>query len=170
MRDESDPTPGLRLHHAHQIGVGHRRQRVVAHTAVAEQLIAHEQMAFEHGAQVFRERRADDRETLARAVQRIEQRVSHRADVAFCGRIEGRAVFEIDLLHALLLQPAQRGQRLRHRVGRRNRSRLQRDDDRIDLAVERAVRDADRLHRAHAGAHKVIGQIGGAGEVVGNAA
>ena len=42
----------LRLQHAHQVGVGHRRQRVVAHAAVAEQHVADEQVALEDRALV----------------------------------------------------------------------------------------------------------------------
>ena len=55
----------LRLQHAHQVGVGHRRQRVVVHAAVAQQHVADEQVALEHRALVVREGRAGDREALA---------------------------------------------------------------------------------------------------------
>jgi len=62
MRRQSDLVGRLRLQHAHEPGVGHRRQRVVSHAAVAEQLIAHEQVALEHRALVLGESRARDGE------------------------------------------------------------------------------------------------------------
>ena len=52
-------------------------------------------------------------------------------------RVEGRAVLEVDLLRALRAQPAQRGERLRDRLGRRDGARLERDDDRVDVGRER---------------------------------
>jgi hypothetical protein len=138
--------------------------------AVAEQHIADEEVALEHRARVFREGRADDGEALAGAVQRVQQRLGHGADVALRRAVEGGAVLEVDLLRALRLQPAQGVERLGHRVGRRDGARFQRHDDRIGFGIQGAVGNTDGLHHAHAGAHQVVGQIGGAGEVVGNAA
>ena len=37
----------LRLHHPHQVGIGHRRQRMVLHRAVRQQHVADEQVALE---------------------------------------------------------------------------------------------------------------------------
>ena len=89
-----------------------------------------------------------DREAAARqVVQRIDQRIGDGADVALRRAVEGRAVLEVDLLRALRTQPAQRGQRLRHRVGRRDGARLERDDDGIGIdRCRRVVGHADGLH------------------------
>jgi hypothetical protein len=47
---------------------------------------------------------------------------------------------------------------------------LQRDDHGVHFGVQGAGGNTNRLHHAHAGAHQVVGQIGGAREVVGDAA
>jgi hypothetical protein len=59
---------------------------------------------------------------------------------------------------------------LRHRIGRGNRPRLERHDDRVGVGLEIALRHADGLHHPHPGAHQVVREVGGAGEVVGDAA
>ena len=121
--DEADLAPALALHHAHQVRVVHRRQRVVAHAAVAEQQVADEQVALEDGAPVLRKRRAHRRKVR---LEGLQQRLGHRPDVAAVGRVEGGADLEVDLLRARALQPAQRRQRLRHRGLGLDRARLQR--------------------------------------------
>ena len=145
---------------------------MVAHATLVKQLIADEQMALEDRALVLGEGRAGDREAARGQVRHpVEQRVGHRADVAGGRGIEGRAVLEVDLLHTLRPQPAQRSQRLRHRIGWCDGARLQCDDNRVGVnGCRSVVRHADRLHRAHAAAHKIVGQVGGAGEIVGDAA
>ena len=45
VADQAHFAPGLPLQHAHQIGVGHRRQRMVLHAALVQQHIADEQIA-----------------------------------------------------------------------------------------------------------------------------
>ena len=66
---------------------------------------------------------------------------------------------------------AQRGERLRDGVGRRDRARLERDDDRVGIAVDAvAPRHADRLDGAHAALDQHVREVGRAGEVVGDAA
>ena len=159
----------LRLQDADEVGVGHRRQRMVAHAALGEQHVADEEMALEDRARVVGERRRRDREVAA---ELVHQRLEHRADVAARRRVEGRADLEVDLRRAGSAQPAACRERLLDRELRLDRSRLERDDDRI--GVERRRRsvagNADRLHRPHAGADQVVGEVGGAGEVVGDAA
>ena len=110
--DQANALLRLCLQYAHEVGVGHRRERMVAHAAFAEQHIADEQVAFEDGALVVRERRHGDRE---RCADGSHQRIDHRADVADGRALEGGAVLEVDLSHALGLQPAQCLQRLVNR-------------------------------------------------------
>src|SRR6185312_239257 len=49
-------------------------------------------------------------------------------------------------------------------------ARLERDHHGIDLFAQRSARHADRLHRAHAAAHEVVGEVRRAGEIVRDAA
>ena len=101
--------------------------------ALAEQPVADEEMAL-----VDRCARCPGRPgrpaTSSRA-ERVEQRLGDRADVAGGGRIEGRAVLEEDLPAALGAQPAERGERLRDRLGGRDRARLERDDGGVGAAA-----------------------------------
>ena len=107
--DQAHAAGCLRLQHAHQVGVGHGRERVVLHAALVQQHIAHKQVALEHGALVVGEGGRGDGEVGA---QGLHQRIGHGADVAFGRAVKRGAVFEVDLLGALRLQPLQRGQRL----------------------------------------------------------
>ena len=77
-----------------------------------------------------------------------------------CGvRVEGRAVLEVDLFGAARLQPAQRRERLRHRIGR---PAMVRDFSATTTASASRRRrraglgHADGLHAAHAAAHQVL--------------
>jgi hypothetical protein len=169
--DQPDLRVGLPLQHAHEIGVGHRRERMLFHARFAEQRIADEQVPAIQRAAVLGKDRAGDREAAVVADrERVEQGVGHRADVAGVGRIECRAVLEQELTAALRTQPGERLLRLGDRIGDGDRARLQRDDERVGLDAFRRRRHADRLHGAHAVAHEHVGEIGGAGEVVGDAA
>src|SRR6185436_10647051 len=96
--------------------------------------------------------------------------VGHRADVAARRRVEGRADLEVDLLGAGRPQPGERLQRTRHCLGGLAGARLQRDDDRIGFGIDCTFGRADCLQRAQARAHEVVGEVGGTGEVVGDAA
>ena len=168
MRHQPDRPPALPLQHRDQVAVGHRGQRVMAHVGVGEQLVADEQVALIDGAAVLRQGRAGDREVGA---QRLQQRLADRADVAAVGRIEGRAVFEQDLLGALGAQPFERGERLADRGAGLDGARLERDHHRLGVArIDRRLRHADQLHGRHALAHQHAREVGGPGEVVGDAA
>ena len=160
----------LPLQHAHQVGVGHRRQRVVAHVAVGEQQLADEQMALEDGAPVLREGRAGDREVGA---ERVEQRLADRADVA-ARRCESKVE---QYLNRICRAPCARSQRERgERLARPpRRPAMVRDLSATTTASASpgstpVLGHADQLHRAHAVAHQHVGEVGGAGEVVGDAA
>ena len=65
--DQTDLALDLLLQHAHQVGIGHRRQRMIAHARLGEQHVADEQMALVDGAAVGRERRAGDGEVVPSA-------------------------------------------------------------------------------------------------------
>ena len=83
--------------------------------------------------------------------------------------VEGGTVFEINLLNPLCFEPRVGLQRLRNGFFRRNGARLERDHNRVGIDGLCVGRHPNRLHGAHAGADQVVGQVGGAGEVVGNA-
>jgi hypothetical protein len=83
---QADLAPGLALQHPDEIGIRHRRQRVVAHVGVGEQEVADEQVALEDAAPGLREGRAGDGEVGA---ERVHECVGHRADVALVGAVEG---------------------------------------------------------------------------------
>ena len=167
VADQADPRRRLALQHAHEVRVLHRRERMVLHPRFVQQRIADEQVAAKDRAAVLRECRARDREAAAR---RVEQRVGNRADVACVGGVERRAILEEELAAALRAQPFVCGERLRDRVGRGNRARLQRDDDRVGVERGAIGRHADRLHGAHAALDEHVREIGRAGEIVGDAA
>ena len=69
----------------------------------------------------------------------------------------------------LAAQPVQGLQRLGNSGGRGDRSRLERHHDRVNLRRNRSVGHPDALDHPETGAHQIVGQVGGAGEVVGNA-
>ena len=84
---------------------------MVLHRAVRKRLFApekigHEEIGHEDAAPVFREGRAIDR--LVRAKIR-HQRLGHRADVALCCGIDGRAVFPEEPLRPGAASPVLRG-------------------------------------------------------------
>ena len=165
---QPDGAVGLPRQHAHQVGVGHRRQRMVLHAALVQQRPADEQMALVDAARIGRKRRAGQGKARS---QRREQCIRHRSDIARLRAVEGRAVFEKELPAAGGAQPGQRGEAFLHRLARRRGARLQRHHHRIDVGHRFAgARHADELHRAHAVLHQHGGKVGGAGEIVGNAA
>jgi hypothetical protein len=141
---------------------------MILHPALVQQRAADEQMALIDAAVVGRKRRARQREA---AIQRIGQRIRHRADIAGIGAVEGGAVFEEHLPRAGPPQPIQRGQAVGDSLGHRRGARFQRDHHGVGIRRRHVRRrHADHLHRAHAAAHQHRGKIGGAGEVVGDAA
>ncbi len=139
---------------------------MVLHPRFIEQLVLDKEMTAIQRASGFREHRAGDREIAA---QSLQQRIGNRADIALRGRVEGRAVFEKELTAALLLQPAQRGQRIGDSFRGRNRARFQRYHDGVHF-LRCAVRHADGLHCAHAFTHQHVGEVGSAGKIIGDAA
>ena len=67
VADEAHLAPRLRLQHAHEVGVRHRRERMVLHAGLGQQHVADEQVAAADGAPGLGERRAGDREVRRRA-------------------------------------------------------------------------------------------------------
>ena len=133
MVNQSYLVTGLRLQNPHQIGVGHGGEWMVLHAAFIEQHLADKQIALEHGAPVVRESRRCHREIAA---QRRHQRICHRTNIAPGRAVKGGAVFEVNLLRPLRLQPLQGGQRLGHCLGSINRARFKRHHHRVDLASQ----------------------------------
>ena len=76
---EPDPPRRLALQDAHEGGVAHRRQRMVAHARFRQQHVADEQIAFEDRPAVLGKSRAEQGEVGA---ERVEQRLGDRADIA----------------------------------------------------------------------------------------
>ena len=104
MIDQAHFALGLRLHHAHQVGIGHGREWMVLHAAFIQQHRASKQIAFEHRATVVGECRCGDGEL---AMKRIHQRFGDGTNVALRRAVKCGAVFEINLLGTLRLQPMQ---------------------------------------------------------------
>ena len=102
--DQANPMARLGLQHSDQVGVPHRRQRMVPHAAFTQQTIANEEMPLEHCPLVVRKGRRRNREGHA---QRLHQRIGHGTDVAFGRAVEASAIHEVDLPRALRLQPLQ---------------------------------------------------------------
>ncbi len=143
----------------------HRRERMMPHARLRKQHLPHKEMPHVDRPAVFRKCRARDGETRPKL---IEKRIRHRPDVAGVRRVEGRAVFEIDLPRPMLFQPAAGSKRLRDGIACRNGAGFEGNDN--GIRVGRQARGlADDLHRAHAVAAQRIRQIRGAREIVGNA-
>ncbi len=83
---QPDLVGGLWLQHAHQVGIGHRCERVVLHAGLGEQHVAHIQIATKDGAAILGEGRAGDGEIGA---ELFHQCIHHRADVALGCGVEG---------------------------------------------------------------------------------
>ena len=164
--DQAHLALDLGLQHLDQIGVGHRRQRVIFHPGIGKQDVANKEMPLVDGAAIDREGRTGDGELAA---QCLHQRLAHRADIALGRGIEGRAVFEVELTATCSLQPLERRQRFGdgffHRIG----TRFKRDHHGIDIIADRFLGNADHLYRAHTSFHQHSGEVGAASEVVGNA-
>jgi hypothetical protein len=167
VRNVPDLQRGLRLQHTYQVRVAHRRQRMVAHARLAQQLIADEKVTLENSSAVFRERRACDGEA---APECRHECFGHRSDVARGRRVESRTVLEVDLPRAAGAEVIERRQRLRDSIGCRRRARLQRDHNGVRIIDARLTRHTDRLNRTHPSAHEIVREIGRAGEIVSDAA
>lgn len=120
--DQTHPAMGLRLQHPYQVGIRHRRERVMAHARVGQKHIADEEMAFEDGSSVLGKGRACNGEVGTKC---IHERVGHRTDVSLGRGIEGGTVLEVNLRCALGLQPAQGRKGLVHGLLRRNGAGLE---------------------------------------------
>src|SRR5207249_1068644 len=85
--------------------------------------------------------------------------------------IEGRTVFEVELLGALSPQPVESSERHGDRLVGRVAARLERHDDAVSGGYfQPRTRHAQQLHGAHVGPDQRVGEIGRSGEVVGDAA
>ena len=141
---------------------------MVAHVAVGEQLVADEQMAQIDAPAVLGQRRAGDRHLGSKASSSasltgpmlpsaVESKVEQYLN-RICPAPWPRA--------ATRAPPATAGSHPR----RRDRARLERDD-RLGIAwIDVARRHADQLGRRHAVPDQHAREVGGTGEVVGDAA
>ena len=140
---------------------------MMLHARFREQPIADEEMALEDPAARLGKGRADRH---ALAAQGLGQGFAHRPDIAFRRGIEGRAIFEEILLHALIPQPVEGGQGLGNRLGRGDGAALEGDDPGLAIAGRRPLGHADELGGAEARLGEGIGEIAGAGEIIRDAA
>jgi hypothetical protein len=157
----------LRLQHAHQVGIGHWGEGMMAHATVGKQRVSHKEMSMDDRSLVLRKCRRGNAETT---IQLIHQRLDHGTNVAGCCGVKGRANFEVDLARTLFAQPAAGMQRLLHRRGRGYRSRFQGDHHRVRIDLRIVWGDIHGQDDPHTGAHQVVSQIGSAGEVIRDAA
>ncbi len=166
--DQPDLGLALARQHPHQIGIVHRIERMILQRTFVQRHRADEQIALIDGAAGLRKRRRHQHDRIAGIGA---QRIHHRADIAGVGGIEGRADLEQHVSRAALAQPFFGGARARHGKARLDRPALQRHHHRIDVGQRQIVcGHADGLHRAQAAAGQRVGEIGGAGVVVGDAA
>lgn len=146
----------------------HRVERVVLEGALVQRHGTDEQIALVDGATGFGKSRRDQHDSLAAIGT---QRIHHRPDIACVRGIEGRADLEQHVARAATTQPCLGRARARHRKSRLDRAALQRHHDGVHLRQLQIVSGhTDGLHRAQSGARQRIGEIGGAGVVVGDAA
>ena len=90
---------GLPRQPAPDVGIGHRRQRMLLHAGLVQQTVADEQMALDRSC--GRSAGKAGQTTASGAPSCVEQRFGHRPDIALRRGIEGRAIFEDDLLGAV---------------------------------------------------------------------
>ena len=95
QRKMPDLEPGLPRQPAPDVGIGHRRQRMLLHAGLVQQAVADEQMPLIERAAVGGKGRANQGQRRAEFSQ---QRFGHRADISLRRGIEGRAIFEDELL------------------------------------------------------------------------
>ena len=110
-----------------------------------------EQMALVHGSGVGGEHRAGQGEA---GVERAQQRVGYRTDIALIRAVEGRTVFEEKLPAASPTQPLPTQQALPDRIICRRRAPFQRYDHGVGIRYGGGLRNPDHLHRPHAVAHQ----------------
>ena len=166
MIDQAYFALSLRLHDAHQVGIGHGCERMVLHATFIQENGTCKQIAFEHGAAIVRKGGRGNGEL---AIQRVHQGFCDGADIACGGAVKSRAVFEINLLCALRFEPLQRFKRLCNGLAGRDGACFQSHHHGIHIGRKRCLGHAKCLHHPHARPDQVIGQVGGAGEVVCNA-
>ena len=135
VADQADLAPRLAAQHAHQVGVRHRRERMILHAGFGEQLVADEQVAA--GRWCGRSPGKAGQAMVKSACKASHQGVGDRADVAPRRGVEGRAILEIELPAAGRLQPGERRQRLLDRLLRWNGARLEGHHDGVDVLGER---------------------------------
>jgi hypothetical protein len=141
---------------------------VILQRAFVQRHGADEQVALIDGAAGFRKGRRHQNDRVARVGA---QRVHDRTDIAGVGGIEGRTDLEQQVAGAAAAQPFLRRARTIDRNVSLDRTALERHHDSIDLRQREVVRrHPDGLHRAQALTGQRVGEVGGAGIVVGDAA
>ena len=100
------------------------------HAALVQELIMDEQMAAVDGSSVVRKRRTGNRK---RGAELLQKELDDRADISARGRVERRAIFEIELPAADGFQPMERVFGFAHGLLDGTGTCLQRDDHSVDL-------------------------------------
>ena len=166
--DEPHLAARLALQHAHEVGVAHRRQRMILHRTFRQQDVADEEIALVDRSLRGGESRAGDGEIRP---GQFHQRFRHRPDIAFIGGIEGGAIFEDHLLGARRTQRPGGVDGQGHGLGGGDGAGFQRDHHRFGFGEQAGIgQGADHLHRLHALARDHQGEIGSSGQIVGNGA
>ena len=167
---QPDRAVGLARQHAHQVGVGHRRQRMVLHAAFVQQRAADEQMALVDTCAHWSGtpgRRARSRRPSASIS------ASATGPILPCvGAVEGGAVFEEKLSRPGGAQPARARARLSlTAVADGCGAGLERDHHGIGVG-RRFARGRDADHAAPCACRRAPAwsKIGRAGEIVGDGA
>lgn len=126
----SNRPPGLDSQNPPQVGVPHRRQRMILHTAFVQKPVGNKQMPRINTAPILGKGRTDH---PAFGSEPRARRIQHRADIAHRRAVEGGADLEDKLRRALRQQPVASLQGLcnRHMHGRG--AGLQRHHTRRDL-------------------------------------
>ena len=104
---------------------------MILHARFRKQHGTDKEVAVENLPTVFRESRAEDREIAA---DLVEQCIGDRTNVAGGGGVKSRAVLEKEMPAAGCSQKTGGGKGLSDRLGRPDRARFQREDNRLGLS------------------------------------
>lgn len=134
MGKKANPGWRLPLQHANEIGIRHRRQRIVALRRVRDQLGPEKEMAVVDGA--TKRGRGGAKRSVVRA-RELHQHVRHGTDIAAVGGIECRTILEEDLTRATREQSPRRLPAPGNSFVSRDDARFLRNHDGGDVADRR---------------------------------
>src|ERR1700730_9579753 len=128
---------------------------MMLHAALVQKLIMNEKMAAVDRPPIVWKRRTGNCKGGADFPQK---ELDHRADISTRGRVEGRAVFEVELPASNQFQPMECLHGFAHGLFDGSGSRLERANPGVDLFELRSrFRDTDRLNSSKSAFNQVIG-------------